>query len=109
MFVLDTLLLSPIYATVWAARQVHQATQQERATAPQRITAELSELYMALETGRITEEQFAAREKELLDQLDRVQEPESPHPAARRPGKKRAASQPALRRRLAPEPAHWAT
>ncbi len=50
--------------------------QQERAAEPARITTELRELYMMLETGRITEAEFAAREKALLDQLDRLQEAE---------------------------------
>lgn len=76
MFLLDKILLSPIYATVWAARQVHAAIQQEQAAAPAQITAELSELYMMLESGRITEAQFDAREKELLDQLDALQQPD---------------------------------
>ncbi len=77
MLLLDKLLLSPIYATIWAARQVHSAIQQERAAEPERITADLSELYMMLETGGITEAEFNAREKELLDRLDQIQERES--------------------------------
>ncbi|MGA2662817.1 MAG: gas vesicle protein GvpG [Verrucomicrobiota bacterium] len=76
MLLLDKLLLSPLSATIWAARQVHKAIQQERAAEPARITADLSELYMMLETGRITEAEFDAREKELLDRLDRIQERE---------------------------------
>jgi hypothetical protein len=77
MLLLDKLLLSPLSATIWAARQVHKAIQQERAAEPARITADLSELYMMLETGRITEAQFNAREKEVLDRLDRLQDPEN--------------------------------
>ena len=73
MFLLDKLLLSPLYGTLWAARQVHNALRQERAAEPGRITADLSELYMMLETGRITEAEFAAREKELLDRLERIE------------------------------------
>jgi hypothetical protein len=76
MLLIDTILLSPLYGTLWAARQVHKAIEQERAAEPARITAELSELYMMLETGRITEAGFEAREKALLDQLDRLQEGE---------------------------------
>jgi hypothetical protein len=74
MLILDKLLLSPLYATVWAARQVHNAIQQEEAAEPERVTADLSDLYMMLETGRIAEAEFNAREKELLDQLDRIEE-----------------------------------
>ena len=73
MLILDKLLLSPLYATVWAARQVHHAIQLEQAAEPDGITADLSELYMMLETGRLTEAEFGAREKELLDRLDKIQ------------------------------------
>jgi len=73
MLLLDKLLFSPIYATLWAARQVHHAIQQEQAAEPERITADLSELYMMLDTGRLTEGEFSAREKVLLDRLDRIQ------------------------------------
>jgi hypothetical protein len=73
MLFLDNLLFSPLQATLWAARQVHHAIQQERAAEPERIASDLSELYMLLETGQITEAQFCAREKELLDLLDRIQ------------------------------------
>jgi hypothetical protein len=73
MFILDTLLLSPIYATVWAARHIHSAIQQERAAEPAEITAELSELYMRLDAGQISEQEFDSREKELLDRLDQLQ------------------------------------
>jgi hypothetical protein len=73
MLILDNLLFSPLSATIWAARQVHHAIQQEQAAEPERITADLSELYMMLETGRLTEAEFSAREKELLDRLDRIQ------------------------------------
>jgi hypothetical protein len=76
MFIVDKLLFSPILATFWAARQVHHALQQEQAAEPERITAQLSELYMMLETGRLTEAEFNAREKDLLDRLDRIQEPD---------------------------------
>ncbi|MCX6916280.1 MAG: gas vesicle protein GvpG [Verrucomicrobiota bacterium] len=77
MLLIDKLLLSPIYATIWAARQVDNAIQQERAAEPEKITADLSELYMMLETGQITETEFAAREKDLLDRLDLIQEQKS--------------------------------
>ena len=41
------------------------------------LLAELSELYMRLEAGQISEPEFAAREKELLDRLDQLQGPET--------------------------------
>ena len=37
------------------------------------VTAELSELYMMLETGQINEAEFDSREKELLDRLETIE------------------------------------
>jgi hypothetical protein len=74
VLLIDKLLLSPIYVTIWAARQVDNAIRQERDAEPERITADLSELYMMLETGQLTEAEFGVREKELLDRLDLIQE-----------------------------------
>jgi gas vesicle protein GvpG len=76
MLIIDKLLLSPVLATVWAARQIQKAIEQERVMEPELITAQLSELYMMLETGGITEQEFEAKEKELLDRLDEIQEGE---------------------------------
>jgi hypothetical protein len=74
MFIIDKILLSPIYGTIWVAKQVDNAIRQEERDAPDRITTELRELYMELETGRITEEEFDKKEKVLLDSLDRALE-----------------------------------
>jgi hypothetical protein len=84
MILLDKLLFSPVGATIWAARQVQHAIQQEEAAEPERITADLSELYMMLDTGRIAEAEFSAREKALLDQLDRIEERENDSHQARK-------------------------
>lgn len=80
MFILDTVLLAPLHMTVWAARQVQRAIEQEREQEPELISAQLSELYMQLDTGRITEEEFAAREKELLDRFDQLKATQKEQP-----------------------------
>ena len=72
MFIIDKILLSPIYGTIWIAKQVDNAVRQEMEGEQERITAQLRELYMMLETGRITEEEFDKREKPLLDRLDEL-------------------------------------
>ena len=41
---------------------------------PELITAQLGELYMMLETGRISEQELQAQEKDLLDRLEEIQE-----------------------------------
>jgi hypothetical protein len=82
MLLIDKVLLSPIYGTIWVARQVDNAIRQDREAEPERIRADLSELYMSLDTGRITEAEFTAREAELLNQLDRLEAQESGSSAA---------------------------
>jgi hypothetical protein len=74
MFLVDDLLLSPIHGVVWLGRKIQDAAEEELAGEADRITAQLSELYMKLETGQITEAEFDAQEKALLDRLDRTQE-----------------------------------
>jgi hypothetical protein len=74
MLILDDILLFPIKGIFWIFRELHKAAEEELATEGEAITQELSELYMMLETGRITEDEFDAREKELLDRLDEIQE-----------------------------------
>lgn len=74
MLIIDDILLFPFRSILWIFREVHNAAQQELAGEAELITAELSELYMMLETGKISEQEFATREKELLDRLDKIQE-----------------------------------
>jgi len=74
MLIIDDILLFPIHGILWTFREIHNAALQELDTEAESITAELSELYMMLETGKLTEAEFDAREKELLDRLDEIQE-----------------------------------
>ena len=78
MFIIDDILLSPVYGVVWLGRKLHHAAQEELASEKETITSELSELYMMLETGRITEAEFDAREKEFLDRLEEIEEHNAP-------------------------------
>jgi hypothetical protein len=73
MFLLDDILLFPARGIQFVARAVHKAAEQESTDEAAAIRAELSELYMMLETGRITEEEFDAREKPLLDRFDAIE------------------------------------
>ena len=72
MLLIDDILLLPARGILSIFQKVHEAAKQEQASDAQAITAELSELYMMLETGRITEEEFNSREKSLLDRLERI-------------------------------------
>ena len=73
MFFVDDVLLFPITGTLWVFLKIHQAVEQDMVSEAEAITAELSDLYMMLETGKITEAEFDAREQVLLDQLDQLQ------------------------------------
>lgn len=77
MLLVDDLLLAPIRGLFWVCRKIHQAVQEEMAGEAEAITAELRELHMMLETGRITEAQFSDRERTLLDRLDAIEDRES--------------------------------
>ncbi|MCX7046983.1 MAG: gas vesicle protein GvpG [Candidatus Sumerlaeota bacterium] len=72
MFLIDDILLSPLHGIFWVVRKVHDAAQQELDSEKDNVTAQLTELYMRLETRQITEEEFNAQEKTLLDRLDRI-------------------------------------
>jgi hypothetical protein len=74
MVLVDDLLLFPMRSLLWIFREIHKAAQEELANEAESVTAELSNLYMRLETGRISEEEFAAEEKTLLERLDRARE-----------------------------------
>ncbi len=70
MFIVDDLLRFPTRSFMFLVREIHRAAQEEIAQEGDAIRDELSELYMLLETGRITEEEFDRKEQELLDRLD---------------------------------------
>ena len=74
MILVDDLLTFPISSVLWIFREIHHAAQEELANESESITAELSQLYMRLETGKISEEEFVAGEITLLERLDKIQE-----------------------------------
>jgi len=73
VLLVDDLLLAPITGLLWVFRKIHVAAQEEMLGEADAITQELQDLYMMLETGRITEAEFDARERVLLDRLEVVQ------------------------------------
>ncbi len=76
MILVDDILLAPFRGLLWIFEEIHRAAQEEMVSDAESITAELSTLYMRLETGKITEQEFAEQEKVLLDRLDKIQGPE---------------------------------
>lgn len=77
MLLVDDLLLAPMYGLLWIFGKIHDAAQEEMLGEADAITEELRELYMMLETGTITEAEFDARERTLLDRLEAIRERES--------------------------------
>lgn len=74
MFLVDDILMAPARGLLWIFREIDRAAQEELVTDAESITGELSALYMKLETGKLTEQEFDAEEKILLERLDRIHE-----------------------------------
>lgn len=77
MFLIDDLFLAPFKGIRFVAKAVHDAAQDEIQNRRTALRDELNELYMQLEVGEITEEEFDRREDEVLDALDALDEAES--------------------------------
>lgn len=75
MFLIDDIVLLPCRGLSFIFREIHRAAEQESANEAEAIRTELRELYMMLETGRVTEEEVDAREKELLERLEETEGP----------------------------------
>ena len=76
MFLIDDILLAPAHGLFWIFKEIGRAVEEEQANEAEAITTKLSELYMMLETGQMTEAEFDAAEKVLLDRLDALKERE---------------------------------
>ncbi len=74
MLIVDDILLFPVKGINWIFKQIHEIAEEELEGEADRIRENLTELYMMLETGQISEEEFEQQEKELLDRLDSLQE-----------------------------------
>jgi len=73
MLLVDDILLFPVNSILWVFREIGKIAHEELAGESQVITEQLRLLYMQLETGRISEQQFEAEEKLLLDRLDAIE------------------------------------
>lgn len=76
MFLIDDLLLAPFQGLKFVAEAVHDAAREEIENERQALRDEINDLYMQLETGEISEETFEAREEEILDRLEALEETE---------------------------------
>ena len=74
MFLVDDILFSPVKGINWIFKKIHELAEEELSGESDRIRDNLTELYMQLETGEITEEEFEEQEAVLLDRLDALDE-----------------------------------
>ena len=78
MLLIDDILLSPVKGLMYLAKQIHKAAEEEFLN-EENVSAELSELYMMLETEKITEDEFNNKESELLNRLEQIEEYKKKH------------------------------
>ena len=69
MLVVDDILFFPVKSIYWIFKQVHNAVEEEMAAEEDNILQELSELYMMLETGRITESSIAVARPGAINRM----------------------------------------
>src|SRR5713101_318131 len=72
-FLLDDLLLAPIKGVVFIAEKIKEQAEGEFLN-EEGVRQELRELYMLLEAGKISEEEFTQREEQLVERLEEIEE-----------------------------------
>ena len=78
MFLIDDILMFPSRAILSLFQEIYNAAEQELDNQAEAIRAELTDLYMMLETGRISEQEFDSQEQQLLDRLELTEAREGP-------------------------------
>jgi hypothetical protein len=73
VLLVDDILFFPVRGILWIFREIHKAASEELGNEAESITDQLRNLYMQLETSRISEQQFDEQEKLLLDRLDKLE------------------------------------
>ena len=71
-FLLDDILLAPLKGVIWIAEKVQEQTEKELLD-EEGVKRQLTELYMLLETGKISEEAFERAEAELVERLEEIE------------------------------------
>lgn len=73
MFLLDDILLFPVKGPAWVIKQIIDRAQEELYD-PHKVKMELLELQLLYEMDEISEEEYFAREAELLERLREIRE-----------------------------------
>lgn len=74
MLLPDSWLFAPLRGLMWIFREVQAAAEEEQQASRRQLLQSLSELHGQLERGELDELAFSTREKDVLDQLDAMQE-----------------------------------
>ncbi|MGP0066631.1 MAG: gas vesicle protein GvpG [Isosphaeraceae bacterium] len=74
MLLIDDVLFFPFKSILSVFREIYNAAIEDIAAESGAIRAELSQLYLALEAGTLSEDAFDVRERELLDRLDAIED-----------------------------------
>lgn len=72
-FLIDDILLAPFKGVQFIAKKIQEAAQEELLD-EEAVRRDLTTLYMQLETGKLTEEEFEQKEKELVEKLEEIEE-----------------------------------
>ena len=71
-FLVDDILLFPVKGPIWIGKKIKEIATEE-VLDEQGTRQELRELYMLLETGLISEEEFEEREAQLVERLEEIE------------------------------------
>ena len=71
-FLIDDILLAPIKGLAFVARKL-QDTAMEEFLDEDNVRQQLRELYMLLETEKISKEEFDKQEEDLVERLEEIQ------------------------------------
>ena len=72
MFLLDDILLAPFKGVKFIGEKLKEQAEEELLD-EEGVRQRLRELYMMLETGRITQEEFEEQEKEVIARLEEIE------------------------------------
>lgn len=78
MLLVDDILFSPVKGINWLFNKIHDLAQEELLGEADRIRESLTDLYMQLELGEITEAEFDEQEAVLLDRLEALEGEDNP-------------------------------
>ncbi|MGA9365365.1 MAG: gas vesicle protein GvpG [Bacteroidota bacterium] len=71
-FLIDDILLVPFKGVQFLANKIQEVAREELLD-KEAVRYDLTTLYMQLETGKITEQEFELREKALVEKLEEIE------------------------------------